>query len=109
MEKRALPLDASFFRSALPVGRIYVLRPGDDDIRIEPVGGSHRFAVLKNHTYRFRYLEASGSQAEHFQSALQLAQQVRICRVMRPRGPFRLAELVDRLEADLRIPAGDAS
>jgi hypothetical protein len=91
------------------VGRIYVLRPGDcDDIRIEPVGGAHRFAVLRNHTYRFRYLEGSGSKAEHFRLALQLAQQVRISRVSRPRKPFRLAELVDRLAADLCIPAGDA-
>lgn len=109
MEKRALPLDASFVRSALPVGRIYVLRPGDsDDIRIEPVSGSRRFAVLRSHTYRFRYLEGSGSRAEHFQSALQLAQRARISWVRRPRQLFRLAELVDRLEADLRIPAGAA-
>ena len=105
MEKRALPLDASFFRSALPVCRIYILRPDDrDDIRIEPVSGSHRFAVLKNHTYRFRYLEGSGSKADHFQSAVQLAQQVPISIVRRPREPFRLAELADRLEADLCIP-----
>jgi hypothetical protein len=105
MEKRALPLNASFFRSALPVGRIYVLRPGDsDEIRIEPVGGSHRFAVLRTHTYRFRYLEGSGSKAEHFQSALQLAQQVHISVVGRPRQPFRLAELADRLEADFASP-----
>ena len=109
MEKRALPFDASFFRSALPVGRIYVLRPGDDlDIHIEPVGGSRRFAVLRNHTYRFRYLEGSGSKAEHFQSAVQLAQQVPISIVRRPRDLLRLPELVDRLEADLCTPTGDA-
>lgn len=109
VEKRALPLDASFFRSALPVGRIYILSPDDHgDIRIEPVGGSRRFAVLRRYTYRFRYLEGSGSKAEHFQSAVQLARQVPISFVRRPRQLFRLAELVNRLEADLRTPAGDA-
>lgn len=109
MEKRALPLDASFFRSALPVGRIYILRPDDrDDIRIEPVSGSRRFAALRNHTYRSRYLEGSGSKAEHFQSAVQLAQRVPISIVRRPREFLRLPELVDRLEADLRTPTGDA-
>ena len=108
-EKRALPLDASFFRSALPVGRIYILRTADhDDIRIEPVGGSRRFAALRNHTYRFRYLEGFGSKAEHFQSAVQLAQQVPISIVRRPRELLRLPELVDRLEADLRPPTTDA-
>lgn len=108
MEKRALPLEASFYRRALPVGWIYILRrDADDDIRIEPLGGSRRFAVLRTHTYRFRYLERSGSQAEHFQSAVQLAQQVPICIVRRPRELLRLAELVDRLETDLGLPAGD--
>lgn len=109
MEKRALPLDASFFPSALPVSRIYILRPDDgDDIRLEPVGGAGRFAALKSHTYRFRYLEGCGSKAEHFQSAVQLAQQVPISFISRPRELSRLAELVDRLEADLCAPAGGA-
>jgi hypothetical protein len=108
MDKRALPLDVSFFRSALPVERIYILRSAEhDDIRIEPVSGSRRFAALRQHTYRFRYLAGSGSRAEHFQSALQLAQQVRISYVTRPRELARLAELVDRIEADLRVGAGE--
>jgi hypothetical protein len=101
MEKRALPLDASFFPSPLPVGRIYILRPVDHDIRIEPLGGSRRFAALRSHTYRFRYLEGSGSKAKHFQLAVQLARQAPISVVRRPRDLRRLAELVDRLQADL--------
>jgi hypothetical protein len=102
MEKRALPLEASFFRSALLVGRIYVLRPEDrDDIRIEPLRGSDRFAALKRYTYRFRYLAGSGSRAQHFQSAVQLAQQVPISMVRRPRQLARLGELVDRIEVEL--------
>ena len=112
MEKRALPLDSSHFPSALPVRRIYILRPDDrDDIRIEPVGGSRRFAALRSHTYRFRYLEGSGSKAEHFQLAMQLARQTPISAVRRPRDLVRLAELVDRLEADLsdRVVFGNSN
>ncbi len=109
MEKRALPLDTSFFPSALPVSRIYILRAdAGGDIRLEPVVGSGRFAALKSHTYRFRYLDGCGSKAEHFQSAVQLAQQVPISFVSRPRDLSRLAELVDRLEADLCAAAGGA-
>lgn len=107
MEKRAVPLDASVLRRALPVRRAYVLRPDGGDIRIEPVGGTRRFALLKNHTYRFRYLAGSGSRAEHFQAAAQLAQQVPLAIVRRPRELLRLGDLVDRLEADLRTTADD--
>ena len=107
MEKRALPLEASFVRSALPVDRIYILQPTHHgDVRIEPVDGAHRFGALKTHTYRFRYLEGSGSRAEHFRSAVQLAQQVPISNVRRPHDLGRIAELVDRLEAHLRTPIG---
>jgi hypothetical protein len=102
MEKRALPLDVSFFPSALPVARIYVLRPDDrDDIHLDQLAGSRRFATLKTHTYRLRFLAGSGSTAEHFRSAVQLAQQAPIAIVSRPRALARLTELVDRLEADI--------
>lgn len=110
VEKRTLPLETSFCHGALPVARIYRLRAVDaDEITIRPVGGARRMAILRNHTYRFRYLHGSGSPVEHFHTVRQLAQQTPIAIVTRPRTPFRLDELVERIEADLRTPAGAAS
>jgi hypothetical protein len=106
-EKRALPLEASFLDEALPVTRLYVLHPEVcDEIGIIPVTGSRRFRILRNQTYRFRYLKGSGSQVEHFQTVVQLAQQASIAIVTRPKTPLRVAELADRLELDFRRSAG---
>ena len=107
LEKRALPLDASFSPEALPVPPIYLLRPHRyDEIGITPVSGSRRFRILRNQTYRFRYLKGSGSQFEHFRTVVQLAQQASIAIVTRPRTPLRIAELADRLELDFRSSGG---
>ncbi len=107
LEKRSLPLDATFSPEALPVTRLYVLRPHlRDDIAITPVTGSRRFRILRNQTYRFRYLKGSGSQAEHFRTVVQLAQQASIAIVTRPLAPLRVAELADRLELDFRGSSG---
>lgn len=103
LEKRALPLDAAFSPEVLPVTRVYVLRPDvRNEIGITPVTGARRFRILRNQTYRFRYLEGSGSQVEHFQTVVQLADQAPIAIVTRPRAPLRVAELADRLERDFR-------
>lgn len=109
MDKRALPLGASFLHFPRPVTRIYILRPEErDDVHIEPLRGSDRLAALRSNTYRFRYLESSGSKAAHFRSAAQLARQVPLAIVRRPKDLRLLPELVGRLEADLRTGAGDA-
>jgi hypothetical protein len=109
LDKRALPLGASFLQAPRPVSRIYILRAEErDDIHIEPLRGSDRLAALRRHTYRFRYLESCGSKAAHFRSAAQLAQRVPLAVVRRPGDLRSLGELVDRLEAEFRAAAGDA-
>lgn len=102
LEKRAVPLGADFVAKPLPVGRIYLLRPHNKpDLKIEPVAGPAKFAILKNNTYRFGFLAAIEGKAGHFQHALKLAQQSPVAIVTRPSGSFQLDELVTLIEDDL--------
>ena len=103
LEKRALPLGAAFAGCAAPLKRIYVLRASNDvQLSIVNLQGAQKFDALKNQTYRAQFLDGLGVKPAHFRNALLLAQQVPIAVIERPRGVFRLEELVARVTADLQ-------
>lgn len=103
LEKRALPLEEGFHRNALSVRKIYLLGTHNvDRFDLIPGAGPQKFNVLKNHTYRFLYIADTGTKAVHFKHAMQLAQQVPLARVVRPMAGFRIDELIELIEADLR-------
>ncbi len=102
LEKRAVPLAESFASAPLPVKKIYLLRPHDqDELGLRPVEGPRKLGILRNHTYRFGFLAGLDRQAEHFQQALKLAQQAPVSIVVRPSNAFRLDELVKMIETDM--------
>ena len=104
LEKRAVPLGEAFASVPLPVKKLYLLRPiNKDELKITPVEGPRKFAILKNHTYRFGFLAGIDGKAGHFQQAMKLAQQAPLAVVNRPSDNlFRLEELTKLIEADLR-------
>jgi hypothetical protein len=103
LEKRALPLGAAFARGAAPLKRIYLLRVSTDaQLSIIELHGPQKFEALNNQTYRLQFLEGLGAKPAHFRNALQLAQQASIAVIERPRGVFRLDDLVEAVTADLQ-------
>ena len=103
IEKRAVPLGRDFATAPRAVKKLYLLRPSNkDDLTLTAVQGPQKFAIIKNHTYRFGFLAGIDDKTGHFQQALRLAQQVPLAIVSRPREPFRLKELAEMLEADFR-------
>ncbi len=103
LEKRAVPLGEDFVSVPLPVKKLYLLRPyNKPELKIEPVVGPTKFAILKNNTYHFGFLAAIEGKAGHFQHALKLAQQTPLAIALRPNGSFQLDDLVATIEDDLR-------
>ena len=103
LEKRTLPLGAEFARAALPIRKLYVLRATDlAELSLVAAAGPEKFQILKNQTYRFGFLEGGEQQPRHFEQALRLAQEVPVVIARRPRESFRLDELVELIDADLR-------
>lgn len=102
LEKRAVPLVGDFAQEPLPIRKLYLLRPHNkDEMKLNPAQGPAKFAILKNHTYRFGFLAGIDDKVGHFQQAMQLAQQAPMAVVLRPHSPFRLDELVATIEADI--------
>jgi len=103
-DKYQVPVE-NFCAETLPVHAIYDLDVHQaEDIRVGPVGGAERFAIVINNTYRYGFLEILGLRQIHFQAAARLATAVDVNRVTRPESPFLIDQLVDRLQERLGEP-----
>lgn len=103
-DKYQVPVE-DFCTETLPVHGIYDLDVHQEpDIRVGPVGGGQRFAIVINNTYRYGFLEILGLRQMHFQAAARLATAVDVNRVTRPESPFLIDQLVDRLQEELGKP-----
>ncbi len=92
-----------FNREPLPVDRIYLFSPqGADDMAIMPITGMNRYQVLKQQTYRRRFLEGLGTTTAHFQLTSLIGKSVPLYRVHRPRDLSHLDCLVDFLAHHIR-------
>lgn len=103
LEKRMVALDAAFHPAPLPVDRLYLLvEHNKPEFKLEPAKGPQKFRMLRNHTYRFGSMAHVAFKAEHFKRVHELAQQVPLASLVRPMAGFKIDELVERIEGDLR-------
>ena len=81
------------------------------DIAIESLPCGDAFWEFSENTYRKRALDAMGRTAEHFRAVTKMAQGVPLLQATRPRHPFLLEELADRVDAHLAAmkPAADSA
>ena len=86
----------------LPVRAAFVLAVADrPEVGIEPMPPNLAFRVLRHNTHRRRAMEAMGERPAHFRALAAMARQAPVARVTRPRHPFLLDALADRVEAYL--------
>ena len=99
LEKRWLPLDAGFCPRNLSLHVIYlILPPHRDTASIQPLKGLEKVALLKRNTYRRAFYEQTDRNVWYLRQCTQLAQQVQIARLQRPRRRFDLDSVVSALE-----------
>lgn len=100
--KRRLPVSDGFCPEPRPVRALYILTPCDEkEIRLERLTGGSKLPALVANTYRLHFLEGMGSRKRHFHHCRELASRVDCLTVRRPREPFLLDDLVERLVEDL--------
>lgn len=104
MEKFNLPTFDTMADRPLPVRWVYMLGEHNaDEFTFEPVHGMARFPLLRNNTYRARFLDGVDMKAVHLRLCAELSSRIRLVRVMRPRGGFELDELAERILADVAV------
>jgi hypothetical protein len=90
-----------FAHGATPVKTIYMLHPTDyDRVQLQTLYGFARVHELMNSTYGRGYVRELGEEERHLVNLQEIARQVDVVRVERPKEGYRLDELVDAIEAD---------
>lgn len=102
LRKYDFPLANRFCNQALPIRWVYVMdthpRP---EIRIERTRGMARFASLRDHTYRVRYLDGLPLRGTHLRRCGELGNRIHLGQVTRPNHGFELDRLVDAILDDM--------
>lgn len=81
-----------------PVTMAFLLSPvNTNEFSINRLKGIEKFNVLKNNTYKFRFIHGSGLEKNHFGNISRLANNVAVFKTERPSGGFELDKLVDLL------------
>ncbi len=85
----------------LPLRWLYLLEAGERaEPVVTPVEGLKRFALLRAHAYRPRFVEGMGLAAQQLQACGRIAASVHVARLERPRRGGDLDALIDRLLED---------
>jgi hypothetical protein len=103
LPKRGHDVRHRFVGKRLPLAALYVLGEGPA-LQIDPLKPSEAVIELVRHTYAARFLQSLGAPA-HLQQCAGLAHRVRARRLLRPRSLDQLTGLVQRVKADLGLPA----
>ena len=70
-------------------------------IKLETISALAAFKHLYRYTHGERFLDGNGQRTLHFHHCTAMTRNVRFVRVVRPRHPYLLDELADRITADL--------
>jgi hypothetical protein len=101
VEKFMVPVNGKLATAAVRLGAVYVLATHPEAaVTLEESRDAHKFNALLDHTWQQLIIKEMGLHGAHFQRAVAVANRVRIVRVRRPAGEFRLAELADAVAAD---------
>lgn len=104
VDKYAYPLDEkSFCQKSLPLAEIYLLSThNQEDFLVEPIKGFNKYNPIKNNTYRPKYIKGLELQASHLKQVGKLAERIGITRITRPNRSFKIDELIDCIQQDMR-------
>jgi hypothetical protein len=102
IEKFNLPLGKGFCPISRKIAKIYTL--GSDhtnEITFIPLNGFKKFQLLRANTYRYRFMSGMEMKPLHLQQAGDLAKNVPMAKITRPKKGFKIEELVDSIISDI--------
>jgi HPr Serine kinase C-terminal domain len=103
--KFRMPAQADYQNEPLKLNHVFELAPSDtDEINIEVLKGFNKVTLLLENTYRNFVIQSLNLEKTHFQFCTQLAQQIKIKRLQRPRYLFLLEAMIERIESEIQAP-----
>lgn len=105
LEKYTVRTDQATLSEALPMGAIYLLTrqdEGSDGLDIRRLSGVEAVRGLFENTYRGSFIEMVGDSRRHFESCLQLTNDVPVYELRRPWDGTRIDQTIVAIAAHLR-------
>lgn len=94
IEKYGIKVHKQYFNKNLPLRAVFILNTKNSDgFDFEEVKGIEKFNALRRNTYRFHFIDGLKKQKEHFQTINQVANNIQVYRITRPRKGFNAEEL----------------
>lgn len=104
LEKFIVLLGEQFAPEPVRLRAVVELTTGNTgDLWVKPLTDMAKIQALLRHTYRSRYLDGLGLEDAHFMQVMQVADQIEVYRLQRPREPLRLADMVALIESEIRL------
>jgi hypothetical protein len=98
--KYSLPLD-DYSPGAQAISAVYGIHPGNTgELSVTPLEQAGKLREITSNVYRARFRRGMQTGESQFPLAAALAAETRVCRVVRPRLPYRLDDLATMLERD---------
>ncbi len=86
------------------VSHVFELKPSDsEEIQCLAVQGFDKLKLLLSNTYRNFFIPTLNLEKAHFQFCTQLAKQIEVKQIERPRKVFLLDELIDWIESEIKV------
>ncbi len=105
LEKYERQVPDLFWDQPAPLRHIYRLTSSNkEELALQPLPAIQTFSAVLHNTYRQAFLDGLEMRDLHFKLVSAAATHVGVTRVARPSGAFRLTELADLIEGDLRQP-----
>lgn len=93
----------NFKNEPKPVERAFLLSPmNKNDFGLKKIQGIEKFNVLKNNTYKFRFISGTGLEKNHFAHISRFANGVELYKLERPTGSFDIQKLVNLIRDQQR-------
>jgi len=104
LQKRVVSLKEGFNSSPLPIGRIYLLRPGlTNRVELNPLSANAAYAALENRAQFSLVLDGLGLAPSYRQMMMVVTMHTPVKAVHRPRRKFNLEDMVSVIEADFSL------
>lgn len=98
-------IDNRFIDKPLSPKVAFALSPvNNTGFSVKEMQGIEKFNLLRNNTYKIRFIQGTGLEKEHFTNISKLANNIILHKIERPSGSFELHKLVDVILEQLNAP-----
>lgn len=97
--KYVIPTHKTFIRERKKLGAIFEIEQWDnDEVKIDEVLGQDKMKTVLRNIYRIEVIAPHGIQAKYFKKAINIAKNIPVYRIKRPRNQFSVDKQIEKIK-----------